>query len=231
MFKFLKSVLNLVFPELCFGCGEEGSYFCQKCLGQTKKYKSQFCPICRKPTKLGRYCLNCRKDKNLKGIIVGANFDDRVLQRAIHFFKYESVKNLAGPLANLYPYKILKGLAVPENSLLIPVPTHKSKLKKRGYNQAEILARKLDKNLKIGVEPDILTKLRNTKSQMTLTKSERLVNMKNSFLCTNPKAINGKTIILVDDVCTTGTTLEECARALSLGNPKTIWGTVLARGN
>lgn len=166
----------------------------------------------------------------MEGMIVGASFEDELLQKAIHYLKYESVKKLASPLSKIYPKEVLKEVGSQEDSILIPVPSHKAKLRERGYNQAELLAFELDKGLNFGVKSDILAKSRSTKSQMTLDKSERLVNMEGAFECLKPDEVRGKTVFLIDDICTTGTTLKECAKTLSEHNPKEIWATVIARG-
>jgi len=114
--------------------------------------------------------------------------------------------------------------------ILIPVPLYKNKLKQRGFNQAEEIAKELSKFLKIPIITDALIKIKPTPAQVELDKKQRKNNIKGVFSVKNPEAIKQKKILLVDDVFTTGTTMEECAKILKEHNVKKIWGVVVARG-
>ncbi|MCJ7787036.1 ComF family protein, partial [Patescibacteria group bacterium] len=107
--------------------------------------------------------------------------------------------------------------------LLISVPLEKRKLKQRGFNQAEELAKELSKSLKISLFNDVLIKIKETLPQVELSGKEREENIKDAFLCQNREKIQGKRILLVDDVYTTGSTMEEGARVLKIAGAKEVW--------
>ncbi len=229
MKQVFKSILDLIFPVTCIKCGKEGNYLCDECANQIKKYEHSFCPECRMKTGIGEYCEKCKRNNELAGILLDYDFDDKLLLNAVHLFKYEFVRELKKPLAKLLPRKKIIEVA-DKNSIIIPVPTHKSKLNSRGYNQSELLAKELALDLKIEFRSDILTKSKKTHSQMSLKREDRIDNLKNAFKIKNYSPIKGKTILIVDDICTTGSTMKECATILSKHQPKQIWGVVIARG-
>ena len=116
-----------------------------------------------------------------------------------------------------------------QNSILIPIPLDKIKLKQRGYNQSEELAKNLAKALNTPITSNVLVKIQSTKSQMELSKSGREKNLADAFSIKNPKQIQGKKVFLIDDVYTTGSTMAECAKILKKSGVKTVWGISLAR--
>ena len=119
-----------------------------------------------------------------------------------------------------------------KNSIIIPIPLHHKKRRKRGFNQSDIIADILSQYLNLPVYKNVLKKIRDTKPQMTLRKSEeRSENISNSFtLAENyPKDIEGKNIIIVDDVCTSGATIKEARKVLSRLKPRKVIGFVIAK--
>ena len=115
-----------------------------------------------------------------------------------------------------------------ENFVLVPVPLFRKQKRRRGFNQAELIAQELSRFFQIPLEAANLIKIRKTKSQARLNKEQREVNLKNSFALKNPAVIAGRKIILIDDVITTGATLEECAKALKQAGAKQVWGLAVA---
>jgi ComF family protein len=113
--------------------------------------------------------------------------------------------------------------------VLVPVPLHHKKLRSRSFNQAEIIARAISLKFSIPMAADALIRNRETKSQTKMKPLERTLNMQAAFNVPTPKAVRGKTIILVDDVYTSGSTMNECARVLLKAGARTIWGITLAR--
>ncbi len=117
-----------------------------------------------------------------------------------------------------------------DNAVLVPVPLENKKLKQRGYNQAEELAKELAKVLKIPVVSSNLVKIKKTESQIGLNAKARQENVKGAFAIKNPAELAGKKVFLIDDVYTTGSTMEECANVLrTLGRTKQVWGMSVAR--
>jgi ComF family protein len=114
--------------------------------------------------------------------------------------------------------------------VIVPVPLHETKLKERGYNQSELLARQLGQALNLPVNLTTLRRTRQTKSQMTLGAGERSKNVIDAFSCMDKK-LDRQNILLVDDVCTTGSTLDACAAALKAGGATSVWGLTLAKAH
>lgn len=236
----LKSfLLDLFFPKFCLGCQKEGTYLCDDCRALLDIAEFDYCLCSEKPLRLppeqkSGKCGRCQ-DKKLSGIFSALSYKENQLnKKLIHQFKYQPyLKDLAKTLASiLAEHFIISGKNTDEvwnNGVLVPVPLDKNKLKVRGYNQTEELAKELSKILKIPAISDGLIKIKSTKPQMELSKKERETNLENVFAIKNPAGLAGKKAFLVDDVYTTGSTMEECARVLKENGAKSVWGVALAR--
>ena len=242
MDKFVKIknfFLDLFFPKFCLGCQKEGSYLCQDCKEILDINQFNYCLCDKNPlrlpldSKIGK-CPNCQ-DKKLAGLFFALPYKEKQLtKKLIYQFKYQPyLKDLAKILASLIiEHLILSNKNTNEiwnNSVLIPIPLNKKKLKLRGYNQSEELAKELSKILKIPVILDCLIKIKDTKPQMELKKEERAKNLQNAFAIKNCEKMQNKKIFLVDDVYTTGFTMEECAKVLKSSGIKNVWGIAIAR--
>jgi len=235
-----KLILDLLFPVNCLGCGQEGQFICPACFEKMPSNR-------KRPLKFSSSALT--------DLIVASDYNYTLVKQAIHRYKYDFVKDLAESLGQLMVRSLNVILSDSEESfkniLLIPVPLHKKRLRWRGFNQAEFLAQKISQGLKIPLINNILIRAKYRLPQMAIKSSqERKENIKQAFQL-NPQIksqgqsflpsgtvpdplslsdIKNKTIILIDDVCTTGATLEECAKALKPLQPKQIWGLVVAQG-
>src|SRR3990167_1043234 len=202
--KIFNKIFAVLFPQKCLGCKKENEILCPDCLLK----------------------INRPDTPHLNGIHIAANYQDLVLKKALWMLKYQGAKQLAKPLAELIRERIWKKLET-ENWLVVPVPLSKNKLRHRGYNQAELIARELSGN----VRADVLFKKFHTKSQVEVkNKEERLVNIIGSFEIKNPEKIKGKKIILIDDVYTTGATMREAKKILISAGVKKVVGIAVARG-
>jgi len=202
--KIFKNILAVLFPQKCLGCKKENEILCSDCLLKISRPDTPY----------------------LNGVHIAANYQDLVLKKALWMLKYQGVKHLAKPLAEIVKERIWKKLET-ENWLVVPVPLSKNKLRHRGYNQAEMIAGELSGN----VRADILFKKFHTKSQVEVKdKEERLANIIGSFEARNPEKIKGKKIILIDDVLTTGATMSEAKKVLKQAGAKKVVGVVVARG-
>jgi len=241
-FKFLKinfslkeKILDLFFPKFCILCQKEGSYLCENCFFNLEVFASPFCPYCQKRKINGKICPNCKI--SLSGFVAATDYQFEGIKTVIETFKYRFVKSLAPYLASL----ILKFLSQnpeieffknPTDFILTPVPLHKRRLRWRGFNQAEEIAKILSLKLKIPLKSDLLFRKRFTLPQVEVKgQKERKENIKNAFQI-NPKFgkfVWKKKVILVDDVATTLSTLEEGAKVLKKHGAKEIWGLVVAK--
>jgi ComF family protein len=236
-------LLDLFFPRFCLGCRKEGTYLCDDCRALLDIAEFDYClcntkPIRISPQQKSGKCQRCQ-NKKLSGLYSALPYKEKQLTRKlIYQFKYQPyLKDLAKTLAGiLVEHFVISGKNTdeiwdPEGSLgvLIPVPLDRKKLKVRGYNQAEELAKELAKILKIPLISENLIKAKFTKPQMELTKEQREKNLENAFQIKNPAELTGKKIFLVDDVYTTGSTMEECVKVLKENGAKSVWGIVIAR--
>lgn len=232
-------ILDLLFPIECLGCGKEKVWLCEDCLEKISLNKSFRCPVCQNFTKLGETCSGCQDKTNLNGVFVAGSYKDELLQKSIRCFKYNYISDLAKPLGGILVRFLTKiktsgFFIVPnvlinyKNSLIVPVPLHKKRLRSRGFNQAELLAIEVSDYLELKIIFPLERKYF-TKPQVNLTKKYRQENIKGVFSCSDKEAIKDKKIILIDDVVTTASTLNECAKQLKLAGAREVWGLVLAR--
>lgn len=232
-------ILDLFFPKFCLGCQKEGLYLCDDCRTLLDISEFDYCLCSRNPQRIlseQKYgkCNRC-KDKKLSGLYFALPYKENSLTRKlIYQFKYQPyLKDLSKTLASIIIEHFVRAgdntNEIWENGVLVPVPLDKNKLKMRGYNQSEELAKELSLIIKIPLDTENLIKIKKTKFQMELSKEEREINLKDAFKTINPPELSGKKIFLVDDVYTTGSTMEECAKVLKESGAKQVWGICLAR--
>jgi len=216
-------ILDLLYPKFCFNCGREGSYLCEDCKSTLEILQSH-----------QKYIF-----KNLKDLYFALPYQKSLIKNLIQQFKYQPfIKELARNLSSLIitHFQLLDNKPNFFDYTLIPIPLEKKKLKWRGFNQAEEIGKELSKFLKISLLNNVLAKIKETPPQVELSDEERKENIKGAFAVRNEELIKNKKILLVDDVYTTGSTMEECARVLKRptegGYPgaKEIIGIVVARG-
>jgi len=218
MWKTSKNIfLDLFWPKRCINCGKEGEYLCDDCFALIE--------ISNKPS--------WQRFKYLDTLYFASNYENKIVQTALHLLKYGYVKDISKILASLIiaQFKLLDNRPDFSNSILCAVPLHKTRLRQRRFNQAEEIAKHLSKSLNIPFEPGLLLKTKKTLPQMTLNRNERIKNVSGAFEI-NPQKKNkvfGKNILLVDDVFTTGATMEECSRILKQNHAQSVWGVVVAR--
>ena len=168
------------------------------------------------------------------GLYFALPYQNFFTKKLIHQFKYEPfARELAKSLASLIIAHFNlseKSLEYYKDFILVPVPLTKKRQRKRGFNQAEEISRELAKLFQISLITDCLLKIKETLPQVELPKSERFEAQKGVFLVKNEEKIQKRKVLLVDDVYTTGATMEEAARVLKNAGAKEVWGMVVARG-
>ena len=225
--KLKRMALDLLFPPRCVGCGKEGDFLCRSCRRALPGIVPPLCPRCGKPYPGGTLCPACIDwQTELDGIRSPFRFDG-VMRQAIHQLKYRNLRALAMPLAMLLN-DYLTTNPIP-GEILVPVPLHRKRLRERGYNQSSLLAKELSKLTRLPVVNDSLVRQRFTPPQTrTTTVDERRSNVVNSFTCLDHR-LRDKQVLLIDDVSTSGATLDACAVALKAAGATSVWGLVLAR--
>jgi ComF family protein len=227
-------VLDLIFPKECFGCGYEGVYLCESCQAKIEINSIFKCALCHQESILGQICNNCQKDTFLKTIWVATDYNNKILQCLIHNLKFKYIEEISSILANLAikylkHYKIFEQFDITdENSIIVTVPLHKKRLLSRGFNQSDLLAQEISNYFKIPFVK-LISRQKNTQTQIGLDRQSRQKNVQNAFSLNNYNNYKNKKIILIDDVVTTGSTLKECARVLANAGFTEIYGLVVAQ--
>ncbi|MDP1760079.1 MAG: ComF family protein [Candidatus Woesebacteria bacterium] len=220
--------LDIFFPKRCLQCGKSGTDLCSDCANLIEGLRTPVCFDCGKITQFGQFCADCRRKSksSLKGIIVSAGYESGPTKEIIHHLKYSGFTELASLLGELIFQRLSKNKP-PGDLVIAPAPLHGKREAERGFNQSELIARYVSKRL--GIPGGYaLSKIKKTESQVKLDKAERIKNLSGAFRCTDKELIFKKTVLLIDDVTTTGTTLEECAKVLKQNGAKEVWGVVVA---
>lgn len=228
---------DLIFPIQCIGCGKFGDYVCRGCLGAISIKKPFECIGCKRNTPFGQTCFLCAKTNSIDQLLIVADYKNSLVEKSLKFLKYRFISDLERPLSVLMK-KYLKWMTLDKkfnvfqaNPLLIPVPLHPRRLNWRGFNQSELLAKDIADTFQMEMADDVIERTVNTIPQADVKeREERLKNLNGIFRVKNGTSIAGREILLIDDVCTTGTTLNECAKVLKANGASRVVGLVVARG-
>lgn len=225
-------ILDLLFPFSCVVCGRRGNYICEDCFDMIEISEYQFCPVCTKRVLDGKTCVNCKTKTELNGIFSAVSYDNPIIKKMIRQFKYNPfIKDISLIFSYLIikHFLILDNLSVLEQGILIPIPLHRKKLKIRGYNQSQKIAKHISEFLNMPLITNSLIKIKNTPSQVGLPLEQRQTNIKGAFVCENAEQIKNKKIFLIDDVYTTGATTTECAKILKQSGAREVWAITITR--
>lgn len=228
--KTKKIFLDLFFPINCLGCQKFDQWICHDCHKTFPILTEQHCFVCKNnETQNGEMCLPCfqKYEADLKSVFIISSYKNSLLKKTVHHFKYKFIEKISEPLALLIAQSLLNS-EHPIPDLIIPVPLHKQRLRWRGFNQSESLARDLD--LKIPIVNNSLIRKNNTIPQVKMkNRKQRLKNLNDAFCIENPEIIKGKKILLIDDIITTGATLSICAKILKQAGAEEVRALVIAR--
>jgi competence protein ComFC len=229
MNRFIKAFLDLIFPPQCAGCGKLGvPDICDDCMDHISYYPNNYCDICGMPNQVGGICEACRTIRPLFEKARSASVYDGVMKNIIHHLKFGGGKNISEKLSKLL-VNMLKtcGDEYLSFDMVVPVPLSNARIKERGYNQTEELARYISLALNKPLVTDALIKKTDTKHQVDLPRHERLNNLKGAFYA-DPKVL-GKNVLLVDDIYTTGATANETTKVLKEAGANKVFFVSLAR--
>jgi len=225
--KLIELAVDSFFPRRCVGCGKGGGFLCPECLGKLPRLLPPLCPRCGRPQASGIVCPSCRqRQTEIDGIRSPFRFDGAI-REAVHQLKYRNLKAISPCLAELLA-DYLRSNPLPGEAWVC-VPLHPRRLRERGYNQSSLLASELSRRIDLPVIEDCLIRVKQAQPQVrAVDVEERRRNVVDAFVCRDEK-VSGKQIILIDDVCTSGATLESCAAALKNKGAASVWGLTLAR--
>jgi ComF family protein len=222
----LSTVVNLLLPPRCGGCRTVGSWLCERCLGRIKRLEEPLCRRCGAEVESAQKGCACRGRLRALSRLRSAVAYEGPIELAVQRFKYEGWRRLAAPLALLLAERLMaEGLA---GSCALAVPLHAGRLRQRGFNQSELLARELRGRLALDQPPGELVRVRATPPQVGHDRRWRLDNVRGAFAWRGPD-LGGRSLLLVDDVATTGATLEACAAALRANGSGPVIGVTVAR--
>lgn len=236
--RMVQGLISFIYPPLCAGCAlpmsadlEDG--FCPDCEQALDWVHPPYCPVCGIPNSKEapnpHLCGDCLTGTyhfdraRAKGLYRG------LLREVIHRFKYQGQTFLVRPLAQMLSEPGRKLARLHKVELIVPVPLHRRRLRQRGFNQAALLGRRLGSALGISVDYSSLKRSRWTEPQTGLSRRQRAANVQGAFDLIRPEKVQGKCVLLLDDVLTTGETVNQCARALKNGGASEVLVLTVAR--
>ncbi len=243
-FKFeirnLKSeIMDVLFPHHCIGCNVLGTPFCDTCIASVP-LRDLGCLACGARNQTGVFCANCKRHANfLTRTVWAASYETKIINAAITQLKYQGNRALADALGVCIVTLLQKrvqehAVHIPANAALLSIPLHPRRRRERGFNQSELIAAAIAQKFPLPLLPqNVLARTRYTQAQAKVRGREaRLKNMKGAFQVPQNaiSLVKEKTVLLVDDIATTGSTLNEAARALKEAGASQVWGIVAAKG-
>ena len=250
-------ILDLIFPIECLGCGQEGIWLCKSCFRKLEFNDKQYCLRCKQPNEFGQFCSKCDRDYALDGVWIAGDYENKIIASLIKSLKYHFAKDISkilGAFLSLFLRNLINKSRINQtdlnagidenkfnqikkspqillnfhNCLLIPIPLHERRQRWRGFNQAKRIAEILANNFNLQLS-DKLIRIKHKKPQAKLGEAKRRTNIRGCFAWQGFDLQNHN-IILVDDVTTTGSTLNECAQILKQAGAGQVWGLVVAKG-
>ena len=218
--------LALILPPRCVGCRRLGVCLCPECTSRFPRVKAPFCALCGGTAVTGGLCARCSTTPLQIDSIRSVVYFEGTLREAVHLFKYNGRTTLAEPMGDLMAAYWKQNRM--EVDVVVPVPLHAVRLRERGYNQAALLAHEMARRVGLAIDEGVLVRQRATASQVDLDVRQRRENVRAAFRCSSDR-LAGKRVLLIDDVCTTGATLEACSVALSEGGVRSVQALTLAR--
>ena len=219
-------VVDLLLPPRCGGCRSVGSWLCERCHASIRRLEEPLCRRCGVEVDSARRDCGCRARLPSLTRLRSAVVYEGPAEAAIHRFKYEGWRRLARPLAQLLAERlVVEGVSAP---WVVAVPLHPSRRRQRGFNQADLLAAELRRILVVGAPGGELVRTRPTPPQVGKDRRTRHDNVKDAFLWRG-LALAGEAVLVVDDVATTGATLDACAKALRQAGSGPVTGVSVAR--
>lgn len=220
--QFLERLIGVVAPHDCVGCGSEGQLLCSDCEAKKLIFMPSFCYFCKQPTLKSTICAHCAPNSKLDAVHIGALYEG-VARELVNRLKFQRAIGAGTTMGRI----MAKGLPVlPDNVIVVHVPTATDRIRQRGYDQAKLLARSIAHIRKLR-HYSVLSKV-NQLRQVGSDRSERHAQSAVSFRITRPRLVNGKHVLLVDDVLTTGASLEACALLLRQHGAQSVTAAVFA---
>ena len=228
-FKLYSSIwvgLDWLFPPHCAGCGRQGFRWCEECQANSLLASEKYCVFCRKNLRKQGVCMNCTAENRYLDRVCSWGLHAGPLRQALHKLKYKRDIGLGEALAQNMVI-LMKRISLSVD-IVVPIPLGRRRLRERGYNQSALLARPLAFSLGVDYRPAALKREKETRTQVGLNSQQRRENVAGAF-DSRQKVVDDRTVLLVDDVMTTGATLEAAAKALKHSGAAQVWSITLAQ--
>lgn len=232
--KFWKKLLDLLYPRRCPVCHDivqpGRKMICDNCAKKLPFVQGKVCERCGKPVEeTVALCFDCQKLEHHFDRGLGVFLYDDIMRKSMHFFKYQGRIEYAEFYARAAWLRSRKVLNCWKPEVIVPIPVHKARYRERGYNQAEVIAEKLSALTGIPVETGYMIRKENTKAQKDLTPEERRENLQSAFALGKVKVHHNR-ILLLDDIYTTGSTMDAVSKLLKQGGAKEIYALSICIG-
>ena len=223
-----RKILDSLYPRHCPICNDivarKNTKACQSCVEKLSIVKEPRCKKCSKPLEGSEteYCFDCQHKSHYFDEGYAILLYDETMQRSMAYFKFHGRQEYGDFYSELLlkaAHRIVKRWQV---EVLLPVPSHRQRINKRGYNQTEIIGRALSKGLSIPIRTNLIRRVKNTKAQKKLNIDERKKNVKNAFVVSE-KASDYHRVLIIDDIYTTGSTVDEMAKELRKRGVKKVF--------
>ena len=226
----LGSILDLIYPQTCIFCKEsiqtqEKTPLCQICRNAIQKNKPPFCSLCSRylEDQMNPLCSTCLKTNPHFDMAWASSLYDDTMQKLIHLFKYGQKTSLQYYFGELMlEFITTYRLKIEQFDVVTPIPLHSTRLRERGFNQAQLLAEKIAQTFHIQQSNHNLVRIKNTQNQARLSQKDRWTNIRGAFKIKDIAAFAHKSVLLVDDLLTTGATASEVARILKTAGAKKV---------
>lgn len=225
---FWQRASKYLFPVYCLRCGAEGDWLCGFCEALLPPVPIQRCIFCQALARCGETCATCRRRHYLDGLISRGIYGHWAWKGLIHSWKYRGAREIGARCAR-YLDDCLTLLPIEKPFTIVPIPLSRQRARQRGFNQSAMLAQSLGVSLNQPVK-NLLARVRDTAPQSKLSPEERLDNVKDCFKFISGNEVKNGCCLLIDDIITTGATMDDAAKELKRAGASTIWGLVLVRG-
>jgi ComF family protein len=226
LYRGIWSGLDLIFPPVCAGCKQLGHRICSECLGSIVPLAEPLCERCGLPQSKAGICRQCQDQPPSFDALRSWSAFEGPLRSILHRLKYRRDVSLGDSLA--FPFATFVAGLSWNPDILVPIPLSRLRLAERGYNQVGVVGRPLSMALSIAYVPRALSKERETHTQVGLTAPERKENVRDAFRA-RTSLVAGKSVLLLDDVATSGATLSAAAESLKEAGAKRVLAVTLAR--
>ena len=218
----LQKLIEFIAPAECIVCGVQGSAMCQSCAHTELVGKVPSCVFCNRLTKDGRTCQACYRRTSLRGAHILWRYDG-FAKDLITQFKYANDRSIA----DMFARQAVEAFDISDWDVITAVASDGASKRMRGYNQAELIAKAIARRAGATYSP-VLLRTRHQR-QVNLSRAQRLKAVEDNFVCIKPAVVAGKRVFIVDDVITTGATMNECAKVLRAAGAQRVWGLAIAK--